>query len=365
MTMLPHVLLTGSPRQQGRQHGQAVRDRVHHNRALYFDRFRREAHIEPDEVLARARQYWPVIQAADPAYAGALEGLAEGSGVDLMDLVALNVRYEILYHQFSARAGVDGCSAFALLPDRTAEGHLLLGQNWDWIPGVQGVLLQTAGESVDTLAFSEAGIVGAKIGLNSAGLGLAINGLMSTADDWARLGLPFHVRCHQILRATTLATAEAVALAKPRACSANYLLARRPAEVVDLETAPATYRRLEPADGMLLHTNHFLDPAVVGVVEPREDTIPRSIHRYTRCQALFSAGDRLAVADVMAHLRDHEGYPRQSVCRHPDPTIPEAERYETVVSVVMDLDARRMWISDGPPCASAYAELALPMVGGH
>ncbi len=358
--MLPHVYLTGSPRQQGRQHGQAARDRVHHNLALYFERFRREGQLDREEVLTRARHYWPVIQAADPAYASALEGLAEGSGADLLDLVALNVRYEILYHQFSAHAGVDGCSAFALLPDRTLDGHLLLGQNWDWIPGVQGVLLQTEGEAVDVLAFSEAGIVGGKIGLNSAGVGLAINGLMSTADDWARLGTPFHVRCHQILRATSLAAAEAIALAKPRACSANYLIARRPAEVVDLETAPASHRRLGPADGLLLHTNHFLDPAGTGVVEPREDTIPRSIHRFTRCQALFGTAGRLSVTDVMAHLRDHEGYPRRSVCRHPDPSIPPEERYETVVSVVMDLDAGRMWVSDGPPCVNAYTEYALP-----
>jgi isopenicillin-N N-acyltransferase like protein len=360
--MLPHVILRGSPRQQGRQHGAAARDRVRHNLALYFERFLREGHLERDEVLHRARHYWPVIESADPAYAAALEGLAEGSGADLMDLVALNVRYEILYHQFAALSGADGCSAFALLPERTADGHLLLGQNWDWIPGVQGVLLQTVGDPVDVLAFSEAGIVGGKVGFNSAGLGLAINGLMSTADDWARLGTPFHVRCHQILRCTSLAAAETIALAPPRSCSANYLLACRPAEVVDLETAPATYRRLDPGDGLLLHTNHFLDPADIGVVEPREGTIPRSIHRYGRCQALFGAEGRLSVADVMAHLRDHEGYPRQSVCRHPDPGIPPEERYETIVSVVMDLDAGRMWLSDGPPCASEYAEHQLAMV---
>ena len=36
-----------------------------------------------------------------------------------------------------------------------------------------------------TLAFTEAGIFGGKIGLNSAGLGLAINGITTVDDDWA------------------------------------------------------------------------------------------------------------------------------------------------------------------------------------
>jgi isopenicillin-N N-acyltransferase-like protein len=357
--MLPLVVLSGSPHQQGLAHGQAARDRIRHNLAVYFDRFQSEAQLNPAEVRARAERYWPVIQAADADYAQALEGVAEGSGEALVDLVALNVRYEILYHQFTAIALADGCSAFALLSERTANGHLVMGQNWDWIPEVQGIVLQTVGEPVDTLAFTEAGIVGGKLGLNSAGLGLAINGLMSADDDWTRLGTPFHVRCHQILRSRSVAEAEAIALAEPRSCSANYLLAQAPGTIVDVETAPDAACRLLPTGGLAIHTNHFMDPAGLGVVEPREESIPRSRHRYKRVSELFGGTAQLTVDDIQGHLRDHVGYPGQSVCRHPDPARVPAERYATVVSAVMDLDDGSLWLSDGPPCTNPYQTFAL------
>lgn len=352
--MLPHIRLSGPPRQQGLAHGRLARARIAHNLALYFERFEREGRLSRGEVLERAARYWPVIQAADADYAAALAGVAEGAGEELLAVVALNVRYEILYHQFTAIALVDGCSAFGLLPERSAEGHLVLGQNWDWIPDVQGVVLETEGEPVDVLGFTEAGIVGVKIGLNSAGLGLAINGLMSTADDWERLGPPFHLRCHQMLRQTSVAAAEAIALAQPRACSANYLIGQAPRTVVDVETAPLASCRLLPDDGLAIHTNHFVDPAGLGVVEPREETVPRSRQRYARFGELLGGKARLSVPDLQACLADHVGYPALSVCRHPDPDRPPEERYVTVTSVVMDLDQGRLWLSDGPSCQNPY-----------
>ncbi len=60
----------------------------------------------------------------------------------------------------------------------------------------------------------------------------------------------------------------------------------------------------------------------------------------------------------MALLRDHVGRP-DSVCRHPNPSLPEEERVETVVAVVEDLTARRLYIASGPPCTHAFEELAL------
>ena len=164
----------------------------------------------------------PVLE--QHAYFLALRGVADGSGVPLQDIVVLNMRYELLYFQYGVNALVDGCTSFAVLPRATHTGHLLLGQNWDWIPEVRGAVLHTRDDDgLETLSFTEAGIVGGKIGLNSVGLGLAINGLYTTADDWSRLKTPFHVRCYDILRSRTLEQAMSVVTDTPRACSTNFL----------------------------------------------------------------------------------------------------------------------------------------------
>jgi isopenicillin-N N-acyltransferase like protein len=350
--MLPVIRLEGPPAAQGRAHGEALREAIAHNLDVYFDRFLREARLDRAEVLARAARYRGAIEAMHPDYAAAMRGVAEGAGADALEIVALNVRYEILYHQFTAIALADGCTAFAALPEATV-GHLLMGQNWDWIPQVRGAVLHIVEADVEVLCFAEAGIVGGKIGLNSRGVGLAVNGLTSTGDDWSRLARPFHVRCHDALRGADLASARLAVGAPPHGCSANFLVGCAGEGAVDLETAPSVVHPILPERGTLAHTNHFVDPGAIGVTEPRYRRRPLSVHRLARMRALLEAGRPHTPAGLMTALRDHDGHPN-SVCRHPDPTQPDAERYQTVTSVVMDLDARAMWISDGPPCGVAY-----------
>ena len=199
-----------------------------------------------------ASLYTRVMAALDPleplsvrcqGRADLVRGIADGAGQPVDRIAALNVRYGILYSQFGQNATTvrvpDGCTAFAVAPEASLDGHLLVGENWDWIPEVRGALLHTTeADGFATLAFTEAGIFGGKIGLNSAGLGLVINGMTTTTDDWSRLSSPFHARCRAILRARDLDAATAVITAAPRACAANFLLAQAPDRIVDIEAAP-------------------------------------------------------------------------------------------------------------------------------
>lgn len=356
--MLPLLELVGGPYEQGITHGRQARERISHNLRVYFDRFLREGKISRDEVLKRSGDYWRAIQIQNRAYAETIKGVAEGSGHEILEIVALNVRYEILYHQFTANALTDGCTSFAALPEMTADGHLLMGENWDWIPQVQGVVLHVRERDLEVLSFTEAGIVGGKIGLNSCGLGLAINGLISTDDDWSRLAVPFHVRCYEILRAKNLDEAAHIATKGQRACSANFLIAHIDDQVVDIEAAPLTTRTLTPENGSLSHTNHFLEPEILGVVEPPSEKRLHSYHRLKCIRRLLARKRSLTADDMKAYLRDHDGRP-YSICRHIDPEEPPEEHYQTVTSVVMDLHERTMWISAGPPCESEYQELRL------
>ena len=91
-----------------------------------------------------------------------MRGVADGSGFAPDDIAALQVRYEILYYQFGHNAlseDVDGCTAFAVLPEASTNGHLLVGQNWDWIPQVQGAVLHATDPERDwkRWPFTEAG----------------------------------------------------------------------------------------------------------------------------------------------------------------------------------------------------------------
>lgn len=351
---LPLVRLSGAPYEQGRQHGEALREAIAENVAIYFARFERELCLTRAETLRRATIYAGAIARQSPDYAAGMRGIAEGSGFSYAEIAALNVRYELFYYQFGVNAVADGCTAFAVLPEASANGHLMLGENWDWVVGVRGAVFHSCEpDGLEVLAFSEAGIVGGKIGMNSLGVGLLINGLASTDDDWAHLHKPFHVRCYEILRARSLDLATRIVTNSSRSCSGNFMIAQAPDRVINIETSPHAVATTDCVEGYLVHTNHFIDPAVLGVSEPPVEKNAHSYWRFERMAKLLGTSKSLALTDFHAALRDHEGHP-YSICFHIDPAEPPHEYYESVISVILDLQAGVLYLSDGPPCTNPY-----------
>ncbi len=301
-----------------------------------------------------------------------MEGVALGSKTRLLEIAALNVRYELMYSQF-AKIGLkpvphtDGCTAFGAMPAATVNRHLLIAQNWDWIPQVEGLFLKirpTTGP--DILCFTEAGVVGGKIGLNSAGIGLAINGLISNKDDWERLRKPFHVRCSEILGSKTLSQAISIITRGERSCSANFVVGHQTklggGKIVDIESAPRATGALFPEDGVLAHTNHFSNPERLGVKQVLDEERKSTLHRFARISRLLrqmrSGNGKMSMTKAEEMLRDHDGKP-ESVCRHENPLFPADERYRTVVSVVMDLYTSQLQTTLGSPCEREYQTLRL------
>lgn len=371
MSELQVIGLQGSPAEVGYLQGRQIADLIAHNLAVYFDRFQREVQLSPDVVRERALRYLQVIDDADRDYGAAMRGVAEGSRLPLADIAVLNARYELIYSQYAAinqeksvHVPAGGCTAFAVTPDVSADAHLWLGQNWDWFPQVRGVILRLRRpDGLTVAAFTEAGIVGGKIGINSVGMGLVINGLLSNRDDWTRLGTPFHVRTWRILQAQTLSDAITTITSEGRACSANFLLgqANGRAEVVDIEAAPHAACTLFPTDGLLVHSNHFFDPEALGVWQPLAEEETSTLQRAARMHHLLNAGrdaGTLHAKGLMEILRDHIGHP-DAVCRHPNPGLPEEERVATVVSILEDLTAHRLYVAGGTPCQASYQEIHL------
>ena len=359
---LPLIELTGSPYEQGKQHGALLQPQIAHNVDVYFRRFLQEGGVARAEVLRRAERYAAAIARQNAAYASGMDGIAAGAGIAYEEIVALNVRYEILYYQYAVNkvAAADGCTSFALAPQATEGGHLLLGQNWDWIPEVAGAVVHTTHpDGFQTLAFTEAGIFGGKIGLNTAGVGLAINGITTTADEWTRLEKPFHLRCYEILRSRSLAEALQIVTGTPRSCSGNYLIAQVPDRAVNVEAAPDVASRLGWQQGQIVHANHFVDPDGLGVTEPPDaEHRQRSCRRQQRLEQLLATKRPVSLSGVQAALRDHSTAPRH-ICRHEDPAAPVDEQYRTVTSIVLDLAEGELYATDGPPCENEYALFAL------
>ena len=68
--------------------------------------------------------------------------------------------------------------------------------------------------------------------------------------------------------------------------------------------------------------------------------------------------DRNQALKIRRALQDHTGAPH-SLCRHPDERVHVDGRMATVFAVVMDLDERKMYLCDGPPCCNEPRDISL------
>jgi isopenicillin-N N-acyltransferase like protein len=358
--MYPLITVEGGPYDRGRQYGTAARERVHASIAAYAKTFRHYAGWDWERSTTEARRFLAPIEDFGPQYVEELSGIADGAGVDRDDILAINVRTEVMYsarvRNALAQPAPDECSVFAQVAD---DGHVIVGQNWDWAPFAAETVVALQAFPDDGPSFVtvvEAGLL-AKYGVNSDGLAVMTNALACTEDE-GEAGVPYHVMLRGLLDCSSTEDGVRRLEKASRASSANYLLADQSGDIVDLEGRPgATLHRLErDARGVLLHTNHFLSPDFDATdYADLVETTTRT--RFTHLSAVIeSADDPADLAFYRAELTGHANAP-DSVCRHPDLTLPGPDQSMTVSSIVVDLTDRRVWLAEGPPCEHGFEEL--------
>jgi len=353
--------LTGTPRERGVTHGATFADEIAANLDRYLDVFEFKGSDE-ETVYEQAEAFVPLIADENPAYFEEMQGIAEGSDLQIEDVTILNARYEVMYSAFKSEADdlddtapLDGCTAFCARPEITADGHTYLGQNWDWVPGIETFVMDVRRDDAPNMvAMTEAGIVGGKIGVNEHGLGMTLNGLVTEKDGEDPFRKPYHVRFREVLDSTRMDEAIAPLITKPRACSANVILAHADGEMIDFELAPETVNYLYPEDGLLTHANHVEDRTRMN--SEFEKLTPSTLFRASRLRRLLATNRGEIDAEVVMNaFRDHFSKPN-SLCSHPDPDDPELDRSQTNGSFIMDLTDRRFLGTNGPPCENDYHE---------
>jgi len=369
---IPRVRVEGTGYARGRQYGIQARDRVRRSVHAYQRVFAHYAGWDWATVRRAAAGFETPIAGFRPAYLEEMRGIADGAGLDLADVLAINVRTEVMYAAKARQAPLAHrtaqppaeCSAFAVVQDQPATA--LIGQNWDWLlhSAETLVLLEARqDDGPDFITVVEAGLL-AKAGMNAAGLGVVTNALVTDADVGAP-GLPYHVLLRAVLDCATVTEALMALQAGERSSSANYLIAHSSGAALDVEAAPGDFTRLYPLypdQGLLLHTNHFLSPRL-HPVDLSLWAMPSSAVRLQRLRAL-SGGPRpggryRTLNDFRVLLADHADFP-YSVCAHPERGAHPCEQDATIASVLMDLTAGRMWVAAGHPCQARYQDVGWP-----
>lgn len=346
----PLVLASGGPRERGRAYGAQAADRVSRSIEIYEGVFAHYAQLPWSEVRDRAAAFVEAIDAFDVQLLPELEGIAEGAGVDPEDVLALNLRTEVMFGLDArpTRAAMKECTAVGR---RLDDGRVWVAQNWDWKPAVRETCVLLACAPHDRPGFVtlvEAGLW-AKCGANEAGVALATNALRSSRDR-GEPGVPYHAIVRRILTSATVDEALDAARRGPRASSANYLVGDLGGRIVDLECAPGGPGNLFEQEGShLVHANHFVWPAPrpfedLGAIDGEDSPIRHA------CAAAAEPGSR---ADLEALFASHDD-PDGTVCAHGDPSLDPVEDYVTVASMIAEPTAGTIAVTDGNPCTADF-----------
>ncbi len=382
--MFPIITLSGTPYTRGQHYGQQAAPQIRRSIASYALLFAHDRGLNWDEAQHLATNYVPILQEHAAPLLEEMQGIADGAGVQLLEIVALNARTELLagsfYHQsdnypaaqaynvahhvpqIPAMQQRSECTTVAALPTATHARSTLLAQTWDWVKMQRDacVVLQikplNASEPM-IVTLTEAGIVG-KIGLNSAGLGVCLN-ILSSVDDGSRVALPIHVLLRMAMTYPDVPSALALLRGVRGAASSAITLADASGQACSIEITPSATSVIQPQDGVLAHTNHCLADAprtTMTPILPSSSTEPRY---YRANDLLRHHHGQLDVSTLMAILRDEHNAPL-CICRTADATLHPADQVETVAAVVMDLPQHTFYLAPDRPCATDFVAITIP-----
>ncbi len=355
--------LKGTPREIGRQHGEQVPDLIKDNLRFYMNLWQHMGGVSRDKILTDVEGFVPFIEQYDADLIDEMYGVAEGAGLEFREIAALNARTELTFACLPNTlkdVASGGCTSFGLLPDVTENGHVIIGQNWDWRAEAlhTSVILQIEQAAKPNIVMhAEAGTIGHR-GINSAGMGVCINYIRSEADVF-RPGLPFLIKLRGILNSDRMSNALRMLMSHVGPNSMNMLIGHQDGEVIDVENLPNDLLFLYPDDGILTHANHFQSP-MLRFRDTGKSTLPDTVFRSQRLRRLLAARrGRLNVETIREALCDHFSHP-DSICRHPDEQYPRIDQWQTLASIILDLTELTLRYTDGPTCAGPYHVAHLP-----
>ena len=195
------IVIEGSALERGHAYGKRFRDEI---RSFLDEEIFAPFTGKPstrEEMLAYAAACGTVVREVCPGIAEEVRGIAEGAGLSFEEIVLIQL-HEELYHRAPLPGPKAGhCTAVAVAPADSGDGHAYVGQTWDWMESVAGksrVIEWRRGEAASVLAYGFPGMpVGA--GVSSGGIALCWTSAALDKGGSARVGIPSYTLIAHLL----------------------------------------------------------------------------------------------------------------------------------------------------------------------
>ncbi len=368
------LYVEGNPLQIGKITGSLTQDLMQKQEAIFFNKVEDLVPSKTQQYLLRKFLAWynrKMYLHIPEEYKTEIYGLSQFSSSNFSEIGEPYLRLLYLHGAHDIGHALQdlmlvGCSSFAVWGDKTVDGELLIGRNFDFYAGddfakEKIIAFVNPSEGHKFMSVTWGGMMGVVSGMNDQGLTVTINAGKSEIPLVAKT--PISIVTREILQyASTID--EAIEIAKKRevfVSEAIFVGSAKDKKAAIIEVAPDNFGVYEVENtDELICSNHFQSEAYKNDernLKWIEES--HSMYRFERMEELISEDEKLNVADAVAILRNKKGLDDKEIGFGNEKALNQLLAHH---GIVFKPESRKVWVSSNPYQLGAFVEYDLDEV---
>ena len=368
------LYVSGDPYHRGLVMGNLTEELFHFQEAVFFDKVETIVPSKFKQYLLRKFLAWynrKMYLYIPEEYKSEILGLSKFAGEEYDEIASPYMRVLYLHgahdigHALQDLALV-GCSSFAAWGDKTKDGSLIIGRNFDFYAGDDFsknkiIAFINPTEGYKFMSVTWAGMVGVASGMNEQGLTVTINAGKSDIPLAAKT--PISIVTREILQYASNIE-EAIAIAKKRKVFVSesiFVGSANDKKAVLIETAPDNFGVYEVENtDHLICTNHFQSDAYADDernLKHIEDS--HSQYRYERLEELLQEHTKVTPQVAADILRNTKGLNNNSIGYGNEKALNQLLAHH---AIIFKPEQRLVWVSSNPYQLGAFTAFDLNKV---
>lgn len=244
-----------------------------------------------------------------------------------------------------------GCTSFGAWGDKTEDGAMLIGRNFDFWVGdrfaenkIVSFTKPSRGYAFASITWG--GFTGVVSGMNEKGLTVTINAARSDIPFGA--ATPVSLVAREVLQyASNIKDAIEIAKQRKMFVSESFLVgSAQDHKAIIIEKTPDELHIYDPGKDNIQCTNHYQSEGFKNQeLNKEQEAKSASVYRYQRLQELMQQNYPLTPIKMAAILRDRRGMGNKDIGEGNEKAINQLIAHH---SIIFEPDSLRFWISTAP-----------------
>lgn len=365
------LYVEGNPLQIGKITGSLTQELMQNQEAIFFNKVEEIVPSKFQQYFLRKFLAWynrKMYLHIPEEYKTELYGLSQFSSSNYSEIGDSYLRLLYLHGAHDIGHALQdlmlvGCSSFAVWDDKTVDGELLIGRNFDFYAGddfakEKIIAFVNPSQGHKFMSVTWGGMIGVVSGMNDQGLTVTINAGKSKIPMVAKT--PISIVAREILQyASTIE--EAVAIAEKRevfVSEAIFVGSAKDGKAALIEVSPDNFGVYEVENtDELICANHFQSNAYKNDERNLKWIAEsHSMYRFERMEELISEEGKLDVSDAVAILRNKKGLDNKEIGYGNEKALNQLLAHH---GIVFKPESKKVWVSSNPYQLGEFVEYDL------